>query len=109
MAHKNLDQELPTHLGQNALDIAAQAGAEVAHFRIARHDSRGVSLRDGNVENVASDSTCALSVRVVLNGAWGFAGSADLTPQAAQDATNRALAMARLSAQVSNDRVELVL
>ncbi len=108
MADRNLDQELPTYLGQNALDVAAQAGAEVAHFRIARHDSRGVSLRDGNVENVASDSTCALSVRVVLDGAWGFAGSADLTPQAALDATNRALAMARLSAQVSSDRVELV-
>lgn len=100
--------ELPSHLCDAALSIAQQGGAQVAHFRIAQHESRGVSLRDGNVENVASDTSIAMNVRVVLNGAWGFAGTTDLTPEAAADAAHRALEMAKLSAQVSRTPVELI-
>ena len=102
------DPALSAHLSDAALDVAEQAGASVAQFRIARHDSRGVSTRDGNVENVASDTSTALSVRVVHKGAWGFAASTDLTPDAAADAARRALEMATLSAQVSLDPVELI-
>jgi len=102
------DPALSAHLSDAALGVAQQAGASVAQFRIARHDSRGVSTRDGNVENVASDTSTALSVRVVHKGAWGFAASTDLTPDAAADAARRALEMATLSAQVSLDPVELI-
>jgi len=100
--------ELPTEISQSALALIADAGAEVGQFRIANHQNRMVNTRDGSVENVASDSNTALSVRVVLNGAWGFAASTDLTEAAARDAAVRALEMARISAQVSKEPVELI-
>ena len=100
--------DLPTEISQAALEVIADAGAEVGQFRIARHENRMVNTRDGSVENVATDSNTALSVRVVHNGAWGFAASTDLTEQAARDAAVRALEMARISAQVSTDPVELI-
>jgi len=103
----HIHHNLPIELAQSALSVAADSGADVAQFRIAQHDSRGISLRDGIVENIGSDSSIALSVRVVVNGAWGFAASTDLSESSARDAALRALAMARLSAKVSSDPVVL--
>lgn len=102
-----MSSHLPDYLAESALSIANDAGASVAHVRIAQHDNRGVSTRDGNVENVASDSATALSVRVVHNGAWGFAATNELTHDGAADAARRALEMARISSAVMNQPVEL--
>ena len=100
--------EFPTQIAQIALDIVSSSGAEVGQFRIARHENRMVNTRDGSVENVASDSNTAMSVRVVHNGAWGFAAATELTEAAARDAAVRALEMAKISSQVSNEPVELI-
>jgi TldD protein len=98
----------PERLAEIALSVVATAGVTVGQLRIAQHDTRGVGLRDGKVENVATDTSIALSVRVVKDGAWGFAATTDLTEFGAKDTANRAVEMAKLSAAVSTDRVELV-
>lgn len=96
-----------TSISDAALDVCAAAGTATAHVRIARHENRGISLRDGNVENVAGDATIGLSVRVVLNGAWGFAATHLVTREGAIDAAHRAVRMARTSALVQRQPVEL--
>jgi TldD protein len=96
---------LPEHLVEPALDEAARLGASTAHVRIAQHENRAVALRDGAVENVVSDAASGLSVRVIVDGAWGFAATHDLTVNGAVDAAQRAIGMARLSR--SPDHVEL--
>ena len=54
------------------------------------------------------DSTdSGLAVRVVVDGAWGFSASADLTTEAAEAAASRAVEMARVSRPLSTERVEL--
>jgi TldD protein len=90
-----------------ALDTATKLGASVAQFRIAAHDSRGVSLRDGEVENIGADTSVAMSVRVVHSGAWGFAASTDLSQAGAIDTATRAINMAKLSSLVTVDEVVL--
>ncbi len=102
-----IPEELALALTDAALDIAQSGGASVAHVRIATHDNRMVSVRDGNVENVGAESTTGFSVRVVANGAWGFAATHELTLDGASHAARRALAMARVSAAVSTDTVSL--
>jgi TldD protein len=97
----------PETLSTAALDAAASLGATVAQFRLAKHDMRGVSLRDGIVENIGSESNVALSVRVVHSGAWGFAATTELTVAGAIDAALRAIEVAKLSAQVLADEVVL--
>ena len=99
--------ELANSLADAALEVAAEGAATIAHVRIATHDNRIVSVRDGNVENVGTDSTTGFSVRVVSQGAWGFAATHELTPAGARDAARRALAMAAVSAAVSTDVVSL--
>ena len=97
----------PESLAAVALDTATKLGASVAQFRIAAHDSRGVSLRDGEVENIGADTSVAMSVRVVHSGAWGFAASTDLSQAGAIDTATRAINMAKLSSLVTVDEVVL--
>ena len=97
----------PELLSSAALEAAASNGATVAQFRLAKHDMRGVSLRDGDVENIGSESNVALSVRVVHSGAWGFAATTELTIQSAVSTALRAIQVAKISAQVAADEVIL--
>jgi len=87
----------PELLSSAALEAAAINGATVAQFRLAKHDMRGVSLRDGEVENIGSESNVALSVRVVHSGAWGFAATTELTIESAVNTALRAIQVAKIS------------
>ena len=97
----------PSELASVALETAAALGATVAQFRVAAHSSRGVALRDGEVENIGADTSVALSVRVVHGGAWGFAATTELSAAGAKDAATRAVSMAKLSTLVAIDEVIL--
>ena len=97
----------PENLAEIALEIVGANGVTTGQVRYARHDTRGIGIRDGQVENVASDSSTGMNVRVVKNGAWGFAATTDLTEVGIRKAANQAIEMAKLSAAVSTDRVDL--
>ena len=97
----------PSELASVALEAASALGATVAQFRVAAHSSRGVALRDGEVENIGADTSVAMSVRVVHGGAWGFAATTELSAAGAKDAATRAVSMAKLSTLVAIDEVIL--
>ncbi|MEN9742012.1 MAG: hypothetical protein RIR66_968, partial [Actinomycetota bacterium] len=97
----------PENLAAIALEIVGSSGASVGQVRVARHDTRGIALRDGQVENVASDSSTGLNVRVVHNGAWGFGATTELSEAGVRKAAAAALEMAKISSAVSTDVVDL--
>jgi TldD protein len=99
--------EQPDQLAAVALEAATRLGASVAQFRVAAHDSRAVSLRDGEVENIGADASIAMSVRVVHGGAWGFAATTDLSTTGALEVAKRAVDIAKLSSLVVVDEVVL--
>jgi len=94
-------------LADAALSRARQLGAEHADFRLERVRAGLISLRDGQLDSIADDVELGLSVRVVHNGAWGFASGIERTPQAAAELAEQAVATARLSRVLSSDPVEL--
>jgi TldD protein len=99
---------LPTAtLADAALDRARQLGAEHADFRLERIRSGVIRLRDGQLESTAEDLELGLAVRVVHDGAWGFASGIERTPEAARELADRAVATARLSRVLSSDPVRL--
>ncbi|MGQ0642643.1 MAG: PmbA/TldA family metallopeptidase, partial [Gemmatimonadaceae bacterium] len=70
-------------LAMRAVDAARSAGAQYADVRIARYRSEAVSTRERRVQGLSDNETAGMGVRVLVNGAWGFAASADLTADAA--------------------------
>jgi TldD protein len=94
-------------LADAALNRAQQLGASHADFRLERIRSATISLRDGELDSSSDDSECGIAVRVIHNGAWGFASGIALTAQAAEQLAEQAVATARLSRVLSSEPVEL--
>jgi TldD protein len=99
---------LPRHeLADAALAAATAAGASHADLRIHRLVSEIIQLRDGELETAVLNRDIGLAVRVVVDGTWGFASHAELSPEVAGETARRAVAVARTLAALNTDRVEL--
>ncbi|MDH6134336.1 TldD protein [Kitasatospora sp. MAA4] len=115
-AHRAVDPlflALPLRqLADAALSRARQLGVTHADFRCEKVRSASWRLRDARPSGTSDTVQLGFAVRVLVDGAWGFAAGVDLTPQAAALVAEQAVAVARLSAQVSRaagggDLVEL--
>jgi TldD protein len=110
-ANKTIDPEfagLPLRqLADAALSAAKQAGAQHADFRAERIRGQHVRLSDTRLQALSDADDSGLAVRVIVDGTWGFASAVDLTPQAARQAAQRAVEVARVSAALNTERIEL--
>jgi TldD protein len=100
------------NLADAALSRARALGAGHADFRLERVRSASLRLRDARPSGTSDSLQLGYAVRVVLNGAWGFAAGVDLTPEGAARVAEQAVAVARISAGISTaagaeDLVEL--
>jgi TldD protein len=86
-------------LALRAIDTATKRGASYADVRIIHQKSEWVETENGSVAGVSLDESLGVGIRVLANGAWGFASSNDVTPTgidaAAAAACRRALAGSR--------------
>ncbi|WP_051966256.1 TldD/PmbA family protein [Kitasatospora mediocidica] len=88
-------------LADAALSRARQLGVTHADFRCERVRSASWRLRDARPSGTSDTVQLGFAVRVLVDGAWGFAAGVDLTPQAAALVAEQAVAVARISAEVS--------
>ncbi|HZQ33279.1 MAG TPA: TldD/PmbA family protein [Mycobacterium sp.] len=99
---------LPRHeLADAALTAAVEAGASHADLRIHRIISDVLSLRDGQLETSVTSRQVGLAVRVVVDGTWGFASHAELSPSIAADTARRAVQVARTLRALNAENVQL--
>src|ERR687893_1505768 len=94
-------------LAEAALTRAVDLGCEHADLRVERIRTQTISLRDARLEALADGEDLGLAVRVVHEGTWGFADGVVLTAAEAVRLAEEAVAVARVSASVVSDRVEL--
>jgi len=94
-------------LADAALGRAQELGAIYAAFRLERIRSQAIRVRDAAVEGVNDAEDIGFSVRVVMDGTWGFAADVVRTTEAAVAATDRAVALARVSRPLNTEPVEL--
>ncbi|VFA90960.1 protease TldD [Nocardia farcinica] len=94
-------------LADAALTAARAAGAEHADLRVHRLRTQSIRLRDGRVEAVADSTDLGFAVRVIVDGTWGFASHAALTPATAAEVARRAVTVATALRALNRERVEL--
>ena len=100
--------DLPRHeLAEAALSAAKAAGASHADLRLHRISTEMIQLRDGELETAVVSREVGLAVRVIVNGTWGFASHAELTPAVAAETARRAVHVATTLAVLNAERVEL--
>ncbi len=94
-------------LADAALSRARELGSEHADFRLERIRSQDINLRDAKLEGSHTGEVVGFAVRVVHQGTWGFAAGVDLTTDEAARVAERAVAVAKVSAAVNSERIEL--
>src|SRR3954468_9528749 len=80
---------------QQAVEAALAAGAEDADARAVVDRNQHVSTKNRRVETLVDAESEGIGVRVLVDGAWGFACSGRLDKRGAQDAAARATSFAR--------------
>ena len=85
-------------ISARALNIAEQRGATYADIRVVSRDTQRVAVKNGQVEALQQDETQGFGVRVIVNGAWGFASSSRLEPAEVERVVAQAVAIAKASA-----------
>ena len=90
-----------------ALNVATMRGASYADARIVSQRSRALTTKNGKVGSASDAESAGMSVRVIADGAWGFAASEDLSRAGVEATAARAVEIARASAQVKQQDVRL--
>ena len=95
-------------LSDAAISTAKSLGASHVDVRIERTRTGVLSLRDAKPETQSDETIIGIGVRVIVDGAWGFASSPDLSAESARGLANTAVAMAKTSKPLSTEFVSLV-
>jgi TldD protein len=90
-----------------ALARATALGASYAAIRVNRYRRESIATRERQVQNVSRSASYGLGLRVLVDGAWGFAATNRVTPEAARAAAEQAVAIARANAILSTRKVML--
>ncbi|GGK05323.1 TldD/PmbA family protein [Luteimonas terricola] len=102
-----LDPALKRALADAALQAARDAGASYCDVRIGRYLRQSLSTREARVQNVVSSESTGVGIRVLAHGAWGFAATNALAPDAVAAAARQAAAVARANAGLQGSPVRL--
>jgi TldD protein len=94
-------------LMSHALDLASVRGAQYADIRVVEGQTETISLRNGTIQQLDFSDTIGFGVRVLVDGAWGFASSRELTAEEINRVTGLAFEIAKASALAAPAKVEL--
>ena len=94
-------------LADAALNAATGGGASYADVRIGRYLNQFVITREDRVENIVDTESYGAGVRVLADGAWGFAATSDVSKDSIAAAAAQAVAIAKANAKLQTERVQL--
>ena len=90
-----------------ALNVAALRGASYADVRLADDRHRGLSTKNGKVGSASVAESFGFGVRVIADGAWGYAASDDLCRAGVEATAARAVEIAKASARVKLHDIQM--
>ncbi|WP_036172146.1 TldD/PmbA family protein [Massilia sp. 9096] len=94
-------------IADTALNAATKAGASYCDVRIGRYLNQYINTRDLAVQGVTNTESSGVGVRVIANGAYGFAATNQMTPDAVANAARQAVAIAKANARLQDRPLEL--
>jgi len=89
------------------LDTASARGASYADARVVDDRSRALGTKNGKVGSASDSESQGIGIRVIADGAWGFAATDELNRKAVEATAARAVEIARASARVKQSNIRL--
>ena len=102
-----LDLAIKKAIADAALQAARDAGASYCDVRVGRYLQQFVVTREDKVQNVVNTESTGTGVRVIANGAWGFAATNDMSPESVARAARQAVAIAKANSRLQDKPVQL--
>jgi TldD protein len=93
---------------RTALERACERGASYADARVVRIEREELLLRNGALDGADAPEESGIGVRVLVDGAWGFAAVPRTDAAGAREAAERAVRTARALAPARRGPVKLV-
>ncbi len=90
-----------------AVERARAAGATYADARAVVSRTQEINTKNGAPEGLSDSTDQGIGIRVIANGAWGFASTASPRGEDADEAAELAVRVARASATLSAGSIEL--
>lgn len=88
-----------------ALDAAQSKGASYADIRIINMETENIMVRNSRIGAMDQQNSSGFGVRVLANGAWGFAASATVTADEIRRISALAVEIAQSSARLKKEDV----
>ncbi|MCS6794026.1 MAG: TldD/PmbA family protein [Oscillatoriaceae bacterium SKYG93] len=95
-------------LAAMAIALIRKAGCEYGDIRLCSYRYQNLRARDHSLELLSDNINSGFGVRVLLNGAWGFAASPHKTPEEIVRIVDKAVEIAKGSRLSQKNRVQLV-
>jgi TldD protein len=99
--------EMYQDFGKLALKEAEEKGASYADIRINEILDENLTVKNGQPEALTYSRVKGFGIRVIVDGAWGFAGSVDITNDEIKNCVEKAIAIAKASAMLKKREVTL--
>lgn len=103
-----LGTESVEQFAERVLEEADRYGVSYADVRVMRGRAEDIRARDGVIEGVATREDEGFGVRVLLDGAWGFAAHPGHDTDDIRVVVAAAVEAARAAASINTRRVDLV-
>jgi TldD protein len=94
-------------LAIRAINAAQKFGASYVDVRVMERITEGIEVKNGRVEGVSSEASSGFNVRVIVDGAWGFASSSLMDTAEVERVARLAVQIARASSLVAGAPVQL--
>ncbi len=89
------------------LNTAQSRGAGYCDLRVVDERARTIATKNGKVGHASNAESLGVGIRVIADGAWGFAATQDLSRTAVEATAARAVEVARASARVKQHELQL--
>ncbi len=94
---------------EKILDLAILKKVDYADIRIVHRESEEISVKNGKVDALTSDEDMGFGIRVLYQGAWGFASSSKINKSEMEAVFKNALMIAKASSKAKDKGIFLPL
>jgi TldD protein len=91
-----------------ALDTAKLRGASLVEARIVDERNRSLATKNGKIGSASDSESLGLGIRVIADGAFGFAATDDLSREGVEACAAQAVNIAKASASVQAQELRMV-
>jgi TldD protein len=90
-----------------ALNTCKEMGATYSDIRVVDMHSEELRVKNGELADIENSSSLGFGIRVIANGAWGFASCGELTQENVKSTAKLAVQIAHASSKKINKNVKL--